>query len=132
MGDPGIHDRALCHRACVRVGCPKAQGKRLTLFVDSEAIEAAIVKGTSSAADNLDFVAVFSGTLYVSRVPVDSNPRDGASRGCFGPSESRGACSVDTALSRSALSRERWHEELRHRICRNEQKHARFDSYTLT
>ena len=108
--------------------CPKAQGKRVTLLVDSEAIEAAIVKGTSSAADHLDLIAIlwdvvtyWDVALYVSRVPTDSNPSDGASRGRFESLESRGACWVDTALSRFALSRARWHEELRHRACRNEQ-----------
>ena len=44
---------------------------------------------------------------------TDSNPIDGASRGRFESLESRGACWVDTALSRLALSRARWHEELR-------------------
>ena len=98
----------------------------MTLLVDSKTIQAAIVKGTSSAADDLDLGAIlwdvvtyWDVTLYVSRVPTDSSPSDGASRGRFGPLESRGACWVDTTLSRFALSRERCHEELRHRACRN-------------
>ena len=95
----------------------------MTLLVDSEVIEAAIVKGTNSAADHLDLVAIlwdvvtyWDMALHVSRVPTDSNPSDGASR-----EQSLVVCLVDTSLSRFALSRARWHEELRHRACGNEQ-----------
>ena len=128
QANPGIHGKAPCHRVCFRVGLSKGQGKRVTLLVDSEAIEAAIVKGTSSAADHLDLIAIlwdvvtdWDVALFVSRVPTDSNPSDEASRGRFESLESRGACWVDTALSRFALSRARWHVELRHKACRNEQ-----------
>ena len=64
QANPGIHDRAPC-RVCVRVGLSKAQGKRVTLLVDSKTIQAAIVKGTSSAADDLDLGAILWDVCHV-------------------------------------------------------------------
>jgi hypothetical protein len=63
------------------------RGKTVLLFVDSEAIEAALVKGYSSRSDICELVGVFwdkvqslKCMLYIDRVPTDANCSDGASR----------------------------------------------------
>jgi hypothetical protein len=63
------------------------KGKSVLLFVDSEAVEGALVKGYSSRSDICELVGVFWDTVqslkclvYIDRVPTDANCSDGASR----------------------------------------------------
>ena len=63
-------------------------GKRITLLVDSECVEGALVKGASNAPDLADMVSTFwhictvhDLATYVARVPTDSNVSDQVSRG---------------------------------------------------
>ena len=57
------------------------------LFVDSEPVQGALVKGYSSKEDLCELVGVFWSlaleiqvNLYIDRVPTDSNPSDPPSR----------------------------------------------------
>ena len=61
--------------------------KTLLLFIDSEAVEGALVKGYSSRSDICELVGVFwelalalKCSVYIDRVPTDANCSDGASR----------------------------------------------------
>ena len=63
------------------------RGKKLLLFVDSEAVEGALVKGYSSREDLSELVGKFweqaarlDCLVYVCRVSTDGNPADGPSR----------------------------------------------------
>ena len=65
----------------------RVKGKRILLFVDSEAVEGALVKGYSSRADLSELVGKFweqaarlGCLVYVCRVSTDGNPADGPSR----------------------------------------------------
>ena len=62
-------------------------GKKLLLFVDSEAVEGALVKGYSSREDLSELVGKFweqaarlDCLVYICRVSTDGNPADGPSR----------------------------------------------------
>ena len=85
----------------------------MTLLVDSEATEAANVKGTSPAADHLDLIGIlwdvvtcWDVPLYVSRVPTDSDPIDGAvirvAWRMLGRYRSFALCAQQGALARGA------------------------------
>ena len=70
----------------------------IIFLVDAEAVEAALVKGSSSAEDLSAMVdevwreAVGAGiAVYFDRVPTDSNISDGPSRGFWAALERRGA-----------------------------------------
>ena len=74
------------------------RGRDVLLFVDSESVEAAIVKGASSADDLSGLIDAIWRTavkdevhVYVDRVPTDANPSDGPSRGFTEEVERRGA-----------------------------------------
>ena len=63
------------------------EGKRITLFIESEAAEAALIKGYSARSDisdlagyMWDLVAKRDIGLHVARVPTDGNPSDGQPR----------------------------------------------------
>ena len=63
------------------------RGKNVLLFVDSEAVEGALVKGYSSREDISELVGTFwemaaslECTIYIDRVSTDGNPADGPSR----------------------------------------------------
>jgi len=62
-------------------------GKFVLLLIDSEAVEAALIKGYSSKEDICELVGVFwdmalehNISFYVDRVPTDANPADAPSR----------------------------------------------------
>ena len=74
------------------------RGRDVLLLVDAEAVEAALVKGSSSAIDlgrlieDVWRAAVESRVaVYFDRVPTDSNLADGPSRGFVRAFERRGA-----------------------------------------
>ena len=67
------------------------------LFVDSEPVEGALIKGYSARWDLCELCGVFwlraqelDALIYVDRVPTDSNPSDGLSRNDFGVAKSCG------------------------------------------
>ena len=73
-------------------------GRKLTLYIDADAVLAALVKGYSSREDICELIGVFwnlcakySVAVYLERVPTDANPADGPSRGWCGDLEARGA-----------------------------------------
>ena len=75
----------------------KMEGKRITLFIDSETAEAALIKGYSARSDINDLagymwdpVAKRDMGFFVARVPTDGNPSDGSSRADFSELERRG------------------------------------------
>ena len=62
-------------------------GKRVSMFIDSECVLDALVKGQSQQEDMLvllkvfwDIVAEHQINLYLDKVSTDSNPSDGMSR----------------------------------------------------
>ena len=64
------------------------RGKRVLLFVDSESVEGALIKGYSARWDLCELTGVFwlkaleDDTLYyIDRFPTDGNCSDGLSRG---------------------------------------------------
>ena len=72
--------------------------RKLTLYVDADAVLAALVKGYSSREDICELVGAFwnlcarhSVAVYLERVPTDANPADGPSRGRCGDLVMRGA-----------------------------------------
>ena len=63
------------------------QGATLILFVDSEAVECALVKGFTKCSDTPLLVGKFwelaqelNAAIYIDRVPTDANCSDGPSR----------------------------------------------------
>ena len=70
---------------------------RVLLLVDNEAVESALVKGYSNRCSDLcqligvfwELVQRFELLMYIDRVPTDSNPSDGPSRGKVGQMEDR-------------------------------------------
>jgi hypothetical protein len=65
----------------------KLRGKKVLLFVDSEPVEGALVKGYSALEDMSELTRVFweqaaklEVLIYIDRVPTDSNPADLPSR----------------------------------------------------
>ena len=61
----------------------KLRGKKVLLFVDSEPVEGALVKGYSALEDMSELTRVFwekaaklEALIYIDRVPTDSNPED--------------------------------------------------------
>jgi hypothetical protein len=65
----------------------RLKDKKLLIFVDSEAVEGALVKGYSSRSDLSELTGKFweqmariNCTVYIDRVSTDSNPADGPSR----------------------------------------------------
>merc|ERR1711904_508269 len=61
--------------------------KKVLLFVDSETVEGALVKGYSARSDMCELTGEFwhlahiwDIRIYIDRVPTDSNPSDGLSR----------------------------------------------------
>ena len=63
------------------------RGMKVLIFVDSEPVEGALVKGYSSRSDMCLLTGVFwrlahkyDIKVYIDRVPTDSNPSDGLSR----------------------------------------------------
>ena len=64
------------------------RGKLVLLFIDSEPVEAALIKGYSAKDDVCELVGLFWDlvlelrcSVYIDRVPTDSNPADNPSRG---------------------------------------------------
>ena len=64
------------------------RGKLVLLFIDSEPVEAALIKGYSAKEDVCELVGIFwelvlelRCSVYIDRVPADSNPADNPSRG---------------------------------------------------
>ena len=64
------------------------RGKLVLLFIDSEPVEAALIKGYSAKEDVCELVGIFwelvlelRCSVYIDRVPTDSNPADNPSRG---------------------------------------------------
>ena len=64
------------------------RGKLVLLFIDSEPVEAALIKGYSAKEDVCELVGLFWDlvlelrcSVYIDRVPTDSNPADNPSRG---------------------------------------------------
>ena len=66
---------------------PMIEGKDLLLFIDSEAVEGALIKGYSAREDLSELVSVFWDlalelrvNVYIDRVSTDSNPAAWPSR----------------------------------------------------
>ena len=103
----------------------KIEGKRITLVIDSEAAEAALIKGYSARSDindlagyMWDLVAKRDIGLYVARVPTNGNPSDGPSRADFSELERRGARWVTSQPSTLLLSANEWLKDLDRRVSR--------------
>ena len=97
-------------------------GKTALLFVDSEAVEGCLVKGSSSREDQEDFVSIFWDLIleadigiYISRVPTDSNPSDGPSRGDYSELSRKGASWVQPKVPEYILDPEAWRRRLQDR-----------------
>ena len=80
--------------------------QKILLFVDSESVQGALVKGYSSKEDMCLLVGLFwricaeaSIGVYIDRVPTDANPSDGASRGDCSELERCGAVRVNACPS---------------------------------
>ena len=65
-------------------------GSDVLLFIDSEAVEAALIKGYSSREDLCDLISVFwelvlelRVNIFIDRVATDANPADWPSRDCL-------------------------------------------------
>ena len=78
------------------------QGSWSLLFVDSEPVQGALVKGYSAKEDLCELVGVFwklalelQVNLYIDRVPTDSNPSDPPSRNCMEVGRSLGWITID-------------------------------------
>ena len=78
------------------------QGSWSLLFVDSEPVQGALVKGYSAKEDLCELVGVFwklaldlQVNLYIDRVPTDSNPSDPPSRNCMEIGRSLGWITID-------------------------------------
>ena len=76
--------------------------KGVILFVDSEPVQAALIKGYSGKDDLRSLVGLFWElcaeapiAMYVDRAPTDANPSDGAPRGDLGELEMAGATRID-------------------------------------
>ena len=102
---------------------PSCRGKRITLFVDSECVEGALVKGASNARDLADMVSAFWDicTVHdlatnVARVPTDSNVSDQVSRGTFLEVEKRGGGWVDHTPPLWIMSGDAWKAEFDRRV----------------
>ena len=114
----------------------KMAGKRITLFIDSEAAEAALIKGYSARFDindlagyMWDLVAKRDIGLYVARVPTDGNPSDGPSRADFSELERRGARWVTSQPSALLLSANEWLKDLDRRVSRVAERNRMNQSY---
>ena len=66
---------------------PRLRGSLALLFVDSEPVQGALVKGYSSKEDFCELIGVFwrcaldlGVNIYIDKVPTDSNPSDPPSR----------------------------------------------------
>ena len=75
----------------------RLRGRRAILLVDSELVESALIIGGSNKEDMNELVTIFwdvvlrnDTCLFITRVPTDSNPADGPSRGFFTELELRG------------------------------------------
>ena len=80
----------------------RLRGKDLLLFIDSEAVEGALVKGYSSKEDLCLLVSVFWDlvfelqiTVFIDRVATDANPADWPSRGDLKTGRSAGWLTVE-------------------------------------
>ena len=80
----------------------RLKGKDLLLFIDSEAVEGALVKGYSSKEDLCTLVSVFWDlvfelqiTVFIDRVATDANPADWPSRGDLMTGRSAGWLTVE-------------------------------------
>ena len=78
------------------------RGSWSLLFVDSEPVQGALVKGYSAKEDLCELVGVFwklalelQVNLYIDRVPTDSNPSDPPSRNCVEVGRSLGWITID-------------------------------------
>ena len=93
-------------------------GRDLVVLVDAEAVEAALVKGTSAAADLGHLIELVwkvaveaKVAVYFDRVPTDANLSDGPSRGFLDELRRRGAvrCAAGGAVrGLGGTSRPRW------------------------
>ena len=75
----------------------RLRGRRAILLVDSEPVESALIIGGSNKEDMNELATIFWDIvlrndicLFITRVPTDSNPADGPSRGFFRELELRG------------------------------------------
>ena len=109
---------------------PQLRGLKVTLFVDSESVEGALIRGASKEEDQADLIMLFWETildfdlsLYVARVPTDSNPSDGPSRGDNTELFARGAQWRDTVFSGFITDRSSWVRELERRAQRHRGGH---------
>ena len=101
--------------AALYTPAPTVRDRYVTMLIDAEAVEAALIRGYSSQEDTADLVSVFwqitvdyNVGMYVSRTPTDTNPSDGPSRCVFTEVESRGASWLDTDPKNRALDPSRW------------------------
>ena len=79
--------------------------KRLLVFVDSEAVEGALVRGSSARSDMCLLTGAFwhlcateEICVYIDRVPTDSHITDGPSRGSCTNLVERGALGIEGAI----------------------------------
>ena len=86
--------------------------KFVLLLIDSEVVEAALIKGYSSREDVCELVGVFwelalqlNVQICIDRVPTDANPSDGPSRGRFQTGEDLGWVGTQLELPRMVMDR---------------------------
>ena len=86
--------------------------KFVLLLIDSEVVEAALIKGYSSREDVCELVGVFwelalqlKVQVYIDRVPTDANPSDGPSRGKLQVGEDLGWVSTQLVLPKMVMDR---------------------------
>ena len=93
----------------------KLRGRTVLLLIDSEPVQAALIKGFSSHEDHCDLVSVFWDicvehdiSVYICRVPTDANPSDGPSRGRFDEVEQMGAKWFEMNPSKHVINAAAW------------------------
>ena len=106
--------------AAIECLAPRCRGKRITLWVDSECVEGALVQGASNAPDLADMGSSFRHVCtvhdlatYVARVSTDSNVSDQVS---FLEVEKRGGAWVDHTPPLWIMSGDAWQAELDRRV----------------
>ena len=88
------------------------RNKFVLLLVDSQVVEAALIKGYSARSDICELVGVFwelaldlKCQIYIDRVPTDSNPADYPSRGKLDISRELGWAATALILPREVLGK---------------------------
>ena len=98
----------------------RLRGTNTLVFIDSECVEGALIKGYSGKPDLDDVAGAFWALCiaydvapYVDRIPTDSNPADDPSRGRYAPLHDAGAVLIDAPPPRWLVNGTPWEDEYR-------------------